>query len=468
MRQVYKPILSPIDHQAFGTSKMLESKLGNFDEQGLGKTKQAYDLVGELLAAKKIDLVFFIVKASLRENIFNEIINDADQLTPLVIRGNRSTRVSAYRHITGNVLILSYDTIVRDLDFLTKIMQLNRVALCFDESHYLKNIHAERTKAAIEISRLAKKCLIFSGTPIPNRVEDIFPQLKLLGYEIGSDAKEFKANYPNVDDIRALMVGKFIRRKKSEVKGITIPKKNIRKISVNMEPLQAKLYEQIRKDLQDFYLKGELKRKFLPVSQICTKLLRLNQIASNPGMLFEGYAEVPGKIRAIEKIIKRSKRNDKIIIWTSFRMNVDYLIDYFKSSGITSLHGGLNKTEREKNVSEFMNNHKIKLLVATPQCAREGFTLTSANIAVYLDRSFSSLDWSQSQDRIHRISQKKVCEILVLESKDTVDQHIDKILERKGKLQAYLLGEDESLSGETTYTISEILNILGTSNNSIA
>ena len=460
MQPAYDPHFKPRAHQKKATTLMLESTFANFDEQGLGKTKQAYDLVAKLISSGEINFGICVVKSRLKENICREICRDAYQLSPVIIKGNLANRMKTYKYLSGNVLIVSYDTVVRDRDVLVDLVKCNQTIVCFDESHYLKNMKAQRTIGSVEISKHAKKALIFSGTPIPNRSEDIFPQLKILGFEVGGSLKEFKAKYPSAESVRGLLAGKFIRRKKEDLPSLKIPPKRIRRIEIGLSTIQQQLYDKLRDELRMSLRELGVKQKFLPISNVCTKLLRLLQISSNPALIYDGYKELPGKIKALQQLVSEGNKNSKVIVWTSFRGNVSFLSNALKEYGAVTLHGGLKRQEREDNVQKFMTQDNCRVMIATPQCAREGFTLTSASTAVYLDRSFSYLDWSQSQDRIHRISQLKPCDVVILESKNTIDQYIETILSRKSKLQAYLLEEDASSEDPTQMSVEEVISIL--------
>jgi len=105
---------------------------------------------------------------------------------------------------------------------------------------------------------------------------------------------------------------------------------------------------------------------------------------------------------------------------------------------------------------------KHKILIANPAAAKEGLTLTSANNAIYLDRSFKMDDYLQSQDRIHRISQTKKCNIIKLIARKTIDEYTDEILEKKELVARYALGDSNNLDIKRQCLSKEdLLNILG-------
>jgi SNF2 family DNA or RNA helicase len=101
------------------------------------------------------------------------------------------------------------------------------------------------------------------------------------------------------------------------------------------------------------------------------------------------------------------------------------------------------------------------ILIANPSAAREGLTLTSANNAIYLDRNFNLVDYLQSQDRIHRISQTKECRIYKLIAKNTIDEYIDEIIYKKHKLAEYVQGDIDNIENNEYLTKDEVLNMLG-------
>ena len=438
MSSTYQPILTPNQHQTFGIQEMVLNPIANFDDQGLGKTKQCYDTIAKYFEDGNIDLSIIVAKASLRENLFAEIKNDADQLSVQIISGNRQERLNSYRYLSHHVIVISYETLISDIGPLSELCKVNRVLLAFDESHYLKNIKARRTKAALQLSDLCTKTLIFSGTPIPNGVEDIYPQLRLLGFKVGNTVEEFKKRFKDIEDLKIFLDDKFIRRKKESLTALNIPKKNIHIHKVKLTKKESKIYQEIKRGtLESFNSKEELN-----LNNVLTKMLRLHQFASNPELINEDSTFEGAKIKKLDQLLESFlSKGKKVIVWTSYRHNIFNISSKYSQYNPTTLVGGLSQEERKNNAFAFQNSEECRLLLATPACAREGFTLTSSHIAIYLDRSFSYLDWAQSQDRIHRISQKKQCHIICLEAVNTIDEKIDEILDLKGDLQSYLLGD---------------------------
>jgi SWI/SNF-related matrix-associated actin-dependent regulator of chromatin subfamily A-like protein 1 len=103
---------------------------------------------------------------------------------------------------------------------------------------------------------------------------------------------------------------------------------------------------------------------------------------------------------------------------------------------------------RNAAIKAFKTNPAVKLLIANPAAAREGLTLTESSCAIYLDRTFNLVDFLQSQDRIHRLSQSRECDIVILLAERTVDEFIDFALAQKHRLARYTQNDTEEIAPE--------------------
>ena len=104
-------------------------------------------------------------------------------------------------------------------------------------------------------------------------------------------------------------------------------------------------------------------------------------------------------------------------------------------------------------VKAFKTDSATRILIANPAAAREGLTLTEANMAIYVDRTFNLVDYLQSQDRIHRISQTRDCEIVLLIAQNTVDEFIDFTLEQKHRVAQFAQFDSNELAAEDALMI---------------
>jgi SNF2 family DNA or RNA helicase len=105
----------------------------------------------------------------------------------------------------------------------------------------------------------------------------------------------------------------------------------------------------------------------------------------------------------------------------------------------------MNSSAKQRSVRTFKNDPNVRILLANPAAAREGLTLTQARIAIYLDRTFNLVDFLQSQDRIHRLSQTKKCEVVLLIASGAIDEFIDFSLEQKHRLAKYTQSDTDQI-----------------------
>ncbi|MDD4001077.1 MAG: C-terminal helicase domain-containing protein, partial [Bacilli bacterium] len=176
------------------------------------------------------------------------------------------------------------------------------------------------------------------------------------------------------------------------------------------------------------------------------------------------YCEVSAKEIALDQLINQIQKNsEKCIVWTSYIENVNYLASKYEHLYPAVVNGEMTIEDRNMNIEKFKSDSGCRILFATPQSAKEGLTLTVANNVIFYDRSFSLDDYIQAQDRIHRISQNKVCYVYNILIQDSIDIWVEKLLE--AKQSAASLGQGDVDFGEykkvADYSYGEIVrNIL--------
>jgi SNF2 family DNA or RNA helicase len=196
---------------------------------------------------------------------------------------------------------------------------------------------------------------------------------------------------------------------------------------------------------------------------ILKRMLRLVEIASNPRLLDASYAATPAKFSVADSIVAEIiGQNEKVIIWTNFVGNIRSLRRRYDAEGAAVIFGDIPIDDRADVVSRFQSSRDLRVLIANPAAAREGLTLTAANHAIYIDRNFNLIDYLQSQDRIHRISQERPAHIHNLVGKDTIDVYIDDVIYRKQAVAGFLYGDSEDLDlPPPTFTREDLLRLLG-------
>ena len=248
-----------------------------------------------------------------------------------------------------------------------------------------------------------------------------------------SSAKTRIKQYLSLTGVEALFekIRAFSIRETKESAGLKLPNKTVRNLNCDLEPRQAELYDQFREELAAIVVQGG--KPVLDDAELLLKrLMRLVQVASNPAMVDQSYGREPGKLLPLESLVQQTVDcGEKIIVWTSFTENADFLGRHLEPYGSCIVHGALSIAVREQALAAFRQDPACRVLIATPGAAKEGLTLTVANHAVFYDRSFSLDDYLQAQDRIHRISQERACFVTNLVAVGTVDGWVDALLSAK-------------------------------------
>jgi SNF2 family DNA or RNA helicase len=372
--------------------------------------------------------------------------------------------------------LINYEATFSELDRLRALMGIRRMAVVLDESHAIKNPDTLTARTIMGLRDGSPKRIIITGTPVANKPLDLWCQYffldggELLGKSFNDFEKRFtpvlsgsnlKSNEPRFADLRRLIEANSIRRMKDDV--LELPEKSFKDVPVTLNPRQQTMYDELRKELRLSVttLGGEIELD--EASDLFKRLLRLVQVASNPRLVDPSYTETPAKFEALDGLVQQIvRRGEKVIVWTTFVDNVRALRRRYAQHGAGMIHGGVSTDDRRRVVRRFKDDSEMRVLVANPAAAREGLTLTSANNAIYLDRSFNMVDYLQSQDRIHRISQTKPCLIQKLLARETIDEYVDELLYKKHRLAGFLQGDAANLTSARQFlTRTQLLDMLG-------
>ena len=455
------------------------SYVGLFHEQGLGKTKIALDLAISWLVESVVDSVLVVTKKSLVENWEREI-RIHTHLRPTVLGQDRNANFFAFNR-PSRLYVTHYEVVNSQKGRFRLFAQSRQLGVILDEAQRIKNPATLAARALHDLAPLFPRRVAMTGTPVANRPYDLWSLVYFLdlGASLGESFEKFKAatELPSTGDRRSRVATfeKTLSRVSAKIRPFTIretknsamlelPEKDIRYTRVDLEPAQADLYMAYRNELAAEVIRENVLH-IDSAESILKRLLRLVQVASNPRLVDESYDATSSKLLRLEELLRsRSRSGPKAIVWTNFTGNVSAVAQKFRDLQPAEVHGRRPVAERNRDIRRFLEDRACRLLVATPGAAKEGLTLTVADYAVFLDRSFSLDDYLQAQDRIHRISQTRPCLIEILLATGTVDEWVDELLEAK-HLAASLAQADMSLSAyraRATYDFSETLHqILG-------
>ena len=429
---------------------------GIFHEQGLGKTKIAIDLLLYWLESTDIDTVIIDTKKQLVHNWINEFELHT-YLKPMVITSNSSNNFYTFTSGT-RVIITNFEAVKSERSRFELFLKTRNVAIIIDESAKLKNPNSELTKVYFELSTYFKKRVIMTGTPVANRPYDIWAQIYFLdqGKSLGKDFKLFKRTTELSNDLadnnlkqqefEKILSGIYKKIEGFSVREtknsgiVSLPEKKYIRVDADFELEQYNLYQKICKEMIVEVEKDGIS-SLDDSSANVKRLLRLLQVSSNPFLLDEKYKLRSGKFKKLKNTIDNIvKKNEKCIVWTCFIENVEYFNKIFCDYGCVKIHGKMPIAERNKSIDKFRNK-EYKILFATPASSKEGLTLTMANHVIFYDRGFSLDDYLQAQDRIHRISQDKVCYIYNIIMKNSIDEWVDVLLDAKENAALLVQGD---------------------------
>lgn len=352
-------------------------------------------------------------------------------------------------------MLITYQQLARVSDLIAAHCARFKVHVFLDESHRIKSGSGKQTaRAALNLAHLPVGKLIMSGTPMPQSIEDLIPQFTFL--------------YPEIpvtkDDVVELIRPVYVRTNKKEL-GLPPVTRQLAKLP--MAPMQAELYK---------LMKSEVAREAASALSIPSKqafrslgrsVARLLQFVSNPSLLSSeiGFAhpEVLAAVLAegdgpkMKYVLKRARslvrEGHKVLIWSSFVRNVEYIAERLTDLGAVFIHGGVDAGDedddetREGKIKLFHDDPTVCVMVANPAAASEGVSLHRiCHHALYLDRTFNAAHYLQSEDRIHRfgLSADQSTTVEIVECIDSVDETVRERLNYKIGQMAEAL-EDSSL-----------------------
>ena len=464
----------PFQQEAFEQIKDHEY-FAIFHEQGLGKTKIAIDLTYYWLSNELVDSVLVVTKKSLIQNWQDELIIHGN-LHPIILGVDKAESLENM-FVPGFIYLTHFESVRNNFEAFKGFFKFREVAIILDESTQIKNPSSKTAKAFHEIANYSKKRIIMTGTPISNRPYDIWSQIYFLdfGERLGKSFKDFKEDYDLDNRLSKSYSGQIIFknalnalkelisdcsvRETKQTAGIELPGKRYIVEYADFEPQQFILYSKLQKVLYATVMKED-KLVEENVEVILKRLIRLVQVASNPLLIDDSYSATACKINVLKKIInKATSENSKIIIWTNFIENVEWLIKNIDIDRCIGIHGGIDTKIRNKLISSFRNNSGKDILVTTPGVAREGLTLVEANYSIFFDRNFSLENYLQAQDRIYRISQKKECFIYKIIVKNSIDEWVDALLAAKEIAARYAQGDitKDEYEKEMSFDFADLL-----------
>lgn len=433
------------------------------DDMGLGKTVQTLALLQREKEDQKQCTSFIVMPTSLIYNWLNEAEKFAPDLRVLNHTGSSRSR-SVEEFSNYDVVLCTYGTVRMDVEFLEGFY-FHYIIL--DESQNIKNASSKSFKAIRKLK--GKHKLILTGTPIENSVADLWPQMEfinpgLLGGQT-SFAKKFVAPIEKKKDeeqsrrLQAVLKPFILRRTKAQVAS-ELPEKTEKVFYCTMTEEQSDYYERIksefRNDILQQSLDGTLNRSGV---QVLKGLSKLRQLANHPVMIDEDYEFSSGKFENVVHHLNTTiARGHKILVFSSFVKQMRIYRDYLIKQDIPYSYLDGSTTNRAQVVDEFRNSEEIQVFLISIKAGGVGLNLTEADYVFILDPWWNPAVEMQAIDRTHRIGQDKKVFIYKFISKDTVEEKILALQNKKKGISSSLIKiEDDFYKSLKLEDIQEIL-----------
>ena len=427
------------------------------DDMGLGKTIQLLAVIQSYLEEEKNPKPSIVVcPSSLSLNWKNEIDKFAPNIKTLVIHGNAEERANQIENIEKyNLVITSYDLLKRDIEEY-KAKDYKFKYIIADEAQYIKNNNTQNAKVIKEIKADTRFAL--TGTPIENSLSELWSIFDFIMPGYLYSYRKFKEIYevPIVKDndewvlkkLKMLIEPFILRRTKQEVL-TELPDKTISVLNNEMQDEQLKIYTSYMANAKR-EVSQELKENGFEKSQmkILALLMRLRQICCHPSLFLSNYTGESSKLNQCIEVIKDAVLSGhKILLFSSYSSMLEIIGEELKKENIKhfKLTGQTKVGDRLKLVEEFNSNDEIKVFLISLKAGGTGLNLIGADMVIHYDPWWNLSAENQATDRTYRIGQKKNVQVYKLITKDSIEERIYELQEKKAQLAKSML------STETTF-----------------
>ena len=391
--------------------------------------------------------------SSLSLNWKNEIEKFAPNIKTLVIHGGAEERKSQIESIEKyNLVITSYDLLKRDIEIYEN-QNYEFKYIIADEAQYIKNNNTQNAKTIKEIKSETRFAL--TGTPIENSLSELWSIFDFIMPGYLYNYKKFKELYETpivkensewaIKRLKMLIEPFILRRTKKEVL-TELPDKTITVLNNEMQDEQLKIYmsylanarREVNQELQaNGFEKSQIK--------ILALLMRLRQICCHPSLFLSNYRGESSKLNQCMELIKDAiMSGHKILLFSGYSSMLEIIenelkkenIKYFKLTGQTKVG------DRIKLVDEFNNNNEIKIFLISLKAGGTGLNLIGADMVIHYDPWWNLSAENQATDRTYRIGQKKNVQVYKLITKDSIEERIYELQEKKANLAKAMLSTE--------------------------
>lgn len=422
------------------------------DDMGLGKTAQALTMLLHYKNENKGLKALVVCPTTLIYNWENEIKKFTPDLSFTIHHGTmRERRIEALSE--HNIIITTYGTLRSDIQML---MKANFDYVVLDESQAIKNPFSKVTKAACLLNSKHRICM--SGTPLQNNTFDLYAQMNFLNPGLLGSVEFFRNEFSTPIDklgeseqkehLRKILYPFILRRTKEQV-AKDLPEKTETILFCEMEAVQRSIYESYRQAYRSKIL-GTIDHQGVGRSQftILQGLMKLRQICDSPSILNEeeNYPEESIKLKELSRELTENIGQHKVLVFSQFLGMLALIRKQLEKDGIEYEYfdGSTVAADREKAIQNFQTNENCRVFLISLKAGGVGLNLTAADYVYIVDPWWNPAVEQQAIDRTHRIGQTKNIFAYRMICKDTIEDKILKLQERKRVLAKELIADDKS------------------------
>ncbi len=392
-----------------------------------------------------------VVPSSLVYNWFSE----AKKFTPklrLYIHSGIQRIKSAQIFSLYDVVITTYGVLRKDIDIF-KNVYFHYIIL--DEGQAIKNASSLVAQSVYELQ--SRHRLVLTGTPIENTLRDLWSQLHFLNPKLLGTQNYFNQHYTipieknnitqKLDELKVI-TRPFLLRRTKELVAPDLPDKTDFIVYCDMTEEQREMYERVKSEYRNEIIKTIAEDGFSKSKlQVLTGLMKLRQIANHPLLHDSKYLNESGKFNdVVEKAESVINENHKLLLFSQFTSYLALFKKHFDKQGIpyAYLDGTLTPEQRRDEVNKFQENSKIKVFLISLKAGGIGLNLTAADYVFLADPWWNPAVEEQAISRAHRIGQDKKVFIYKFISRNTLEEKIIGLQQRKSQLAKEITDNDEN------------------------
>jgi SNF2 family DNA or RNA helicase len=454
-----RAVLRPYQKLGFRWLKTLEScHFGGIlaDDMGLGKTLQMITYFASVYLDQTLPSLI-VCPASLVFNWADEFARFAPDLPVRLITGTAAERREALAQpLAGTILVTSYDLLKRDVELYRPV---EFYCCILDEGQFIKNQSTQASKAVKQIN--CRQRYVLTGTPIENRLSELWNLFDFLmpGYLFTHNRFVEKLEKPIAkkgDEVARQQLAKLVkpfilRRLKGDVLK-ELPPKMERDWRIQLSEEERKVYLAAVHAIRHGEVGGKL--------EILTALTRLRQICCDPGLCYENYEGPTSKLDACVDLCSTLAENGhQILLFSQFTSMLDRLRERLETAHITTftLQGSTPKEKRAQLVKQF-NSGGAQVFLISLKAGGTGLNLTAADVVIHYDPWWNRAVQDQATDRAHRIGQQASVQVYKLIAKDTIEEKIQELQQRKTALMDVL--DQDGSADLASLSREELLELL--------